>query len=339
MENYSTTCNSSLLQKTDIYVIIAFFLFGGIKMTFIPAEFKAALCSTVYLSIVVSAIVAILSPVSVEKRLLKAIAMIFLTTLGAVLGGSLCIFSVPLSVGLITKCLYSGNPKTYPVEEHEKNMALLNIAYLIVAVLSLIVVAGVAMYHDMEYYGNGLDWIAGYFVTKNYDGDLLSLFSSDTENKIQLFRDFIVSLFILMPIATTIASFLVSKRNDSPIYIFPVIPSYFVLFLAFIMTINSRSNFWFMNLFGLGFHQYFILSHVAALIAIARNREVKLLHLQEERIARAKWASDSSTDTSKVINSGTFGFKEFILAALCFMVLLHIIILVIAFYIEPAMKA
>jgi hypothetical protein len=69
-----------------------------------------------------------------------------------------------------------------------------------------------------------------------------------------------------------------------------------------------------MDLFALGAHLYFILSHVAALIAIARDREVKLLQLQEGNLTSTKSESAlSKAILNKVFKNGDCGITGFIL--------------------------
>jgi hypothetical protein len=311
MENCSAPCNCSFLQKTDIYVIIAFFLFGGIQMTFDPQDLQATLCSTVCLSVIVSVMFAILSPLSTGKRFLKALVLTALTILGAVLGGSLCLCSLPLTLALITWNLYRENPDadTRSVQEHEQNIKSLNIAYLIVAVLCLIVFAGVQMFKEMDW-GNGLDLIAAYVWKEIYGGT----FDNDTESQIRFCKDLIVILPILALIVTPLLSFQLPNRKKSYIYIFSLAPSYLIAYIAWSMTKEKDSHVMFMDLFALGSHFYFILSHVAALIAIARDREVKLLQLQEGNLTSTKSESAlSKAILNKVFKNGDCGITGFIL--------------------------
>jgi hypothetical protein len=313
MENYSIPFNCSFLEKTEIYVIIAFFLFGGIQMTFAPQGLQATLCATACLSVIVSVMFAILSPLSTGKRLQKAFALMGLTILGAVLGGSLCLLSLPLTLVLITWNLYRENPDsdTCSVQEHEQNIKSLNIAYLIVAVLCFIVFAGVQMFQEVNW-GNGLDLIAAYVWKEIHGGT----WDNDTESQMRFYKALIVLLSILAVIVTPLASFQFSNRKKSNFYILSLLPSYVIVFLASSMTEERGSRVEFMELFALGSHLYFILSHISALIAIARDREVKLLLLQEGGLTKAESVIEPSEDNTGVLKKDNYGITGFILAVI-----------------------
>lgn len=287
MENQSTTCSYPLIGKADIYVLIAFFLMGGIQMTFTPVTWKASLISLAYVAVIIGLMTAIVSPLSVGKRFLKALVLIISTVLAAGLGCAFGLFSVPLATLLVWWNLYRGKSEIRPASEYKKNITALNFAFLAVAVLSLVVFFSLNMYKE-EYSIDGLSAIVGYHVYRAQgESDLFSMFSSEIADTIRVYKTLINCLFVLFPVGTTIAIFSISNRVKSHILSIVLIPSYLVLFLGMIALLDESTDTNFVPLFGLfdaGFHFYFILAHIAALLAIARSREVKLLSESQKTV-------------------------------------------------------
>jgi hypothetical protein len=165
------------------------------------------------------------------------------------------------------------------------------------------------MFKEMAW-GDGLDWIAAYIWNEIHGGT----FDGDTVSQIRYYKGLIVLFSILVLIITPLAFFQLPNRKKSYIYIFSLAPSYLIAYIAWSMTMEKGSHVKLMDLFALGSHLFFILSHVAALIAIARNREVKLLQLQEGGLTSTKSESAlGKAILNKVFKNGDCGIMGFIL--------------------------
>jgi hypothetical protein len=213
----------------------------------------------------------------------------------ALFGGALHAVVMPITLAIILWIIRWETPEPHTAEEHKQNIVALNVAYLVVSIMLLYVLFRTPMFKASE--------IAGWISSFSKDGELsvlekigygvascvapvaykLSGSFDELEFLTKSMSVVITFLFVIIPVFTTILTFTFSKKRSVDALTIILIPPYVILGLVVIDSLIMETEVHDVAIvLDNGFHIYFVMSHVAAIIALCRSKQSKLLGMLDE---------------------------------------------------------